>query len=105
LMLAPPAGPRPMIGIETSRPGGWRAAVIGPDGSLLEAAIVREDPSAKPGEELTEQAAEAEQSAEDGAAEAPDEAPATQEEPAEESAPAAEAESVAEAASVEQPVP
>ncbi|MEZ5360783.1 MAG: Tex-like N-terminal domain-containing protein [Bryobacterales bacterium] len=43
LMLASPAGPRPMIGLETNRPGGWRAAVIGPDGSLLEAAIVRPD--------------------------------------------------------------
>jgi protein Tex len=44
LLLAPPAGPIPTIGIETGRPGGWRAAVIGVDGEVLEAAIVRADP-------------------------------------------------------------
>jgi transcriptional accessory protein Tex/SPT6 len=59
LMLAPPAGPRAMIGLETNRPGGWRAAVIGLDGSLLEAAIVREDPAAKPAEETAEMPQEA----------------------------------------------
>ena len=51
LMLAAPAGPRPMIGLETTRPGGWRAAVIGADGALLEAAIVREDPAKASDEE------------------------------------------------------
>ena len=50
LLLAPPAGSRPIVGLETNRPGGWRAAVIGPDGELLEAAIVREDPNAEPAE-------------------------------------------------------
>ena len=51
LLLAAPAGPRTIVGLETNRPGGWRAAVIGADGALLEAAIVREDPDAKPAEE------------------------------------------------------
>jgi uncharacterized protein len=57
LMLAPPAGPRPMIGLETNRPGGWRAAVIGADGALLEAAIVREEPSSSAEDEADEKPA------------------------------------------------
>jgi transcriptional accessory protein Tex/SPT6 len=40
-LLAPAAGPLPVIGLETSRPGGWRAAVVAADGSFLEGAIVR----------------------------------------------------------------
>ncbi len=47
LMLAAPAGPRVMIGLETNRPGGWRAAVIAADGALVEAAIVRAEPEAE----------------------------------------------------------
>ena len=39
-LLAPPAGPVPTIGLETGKPGGWRAAVVGADGKLLAAAIV-----------------------------------------------------------------
>ena len=87
LMLAPPAGPRPMIGLETNRPGGWRAAVIGPDGSLLEAAIVREDGPEQASGEQREAANEEEDSSGD-------------DEPAEKTAdetPAAEAEAEAEA--------
>ena len=40
-LMSPPAGPMPVIGLETSRPGGWRAAVVAADGSFLEGAIVR----------------------------------------------------------------
>ena len=40
LLLAPPAGPITVIGLETGRRGGWRAAVVGPDGEFLEGAIV-----------------------------------------------------------------
>jgi len=39
-----PAGGTPVIGLETSRPGGWRAVVVGADGEVLEHAVVREDP-------------------------------------------------------------
>lgn len=39
-----PAGATPVIGLETSRPGGWRAVVVGADGEVLEHAVVREDP-------------------------------------------------------------
>jgi transcriptional accessory protein Tex/SPT6 len=42
MLLAPPAGPLAVIGLETGRRGGWRAAVVGPDGSFLEGAIVHE---------------------------------------------------------------
>ena len=68
LLLAPPAGPIPTIGIEMGRPGGWRAAVIGANGELLEAAIVKADPreeakgkdgAAQPQEEKEENAATA----------------------------------------------
>jgi len=41
VLLSPAAGPLPVIGLETSRPGGWRAAVVAADGSFLEGAIVR----------------------------------------------------------------
>ncbi len=40
LLLMPPGGQVAVIGLETNRPGGWRAAVIGPGGEFLEAAIV-----------------------------------------------------------------
>ena len=40
-LMSPPASPMPVIGLETSRPGGWRAAVVAADGSFLEGAIVR----------------------------------------------------------------
>ena len=39
-LKSPPAGPITVIGLETGRPGGWRAAVVGPDGGFLEGAIV-----------------------------------------------------------------
>ena len=39
-LLAPPAGPVATIGLETGKPGGWRAAVVGADGKFLAAAIV-----------------------------------------------------------------
>ena len=40
-LMSPAAGPMAVIGLETSRPGGWRAAVVAADGSFLEGAIVR----------------------------------------------------------------
>jgi transcriptional accessory protein Tex/SPT6 len=40
LLMAPPAGPITVIGLETGRRGGWRAAVVGPSGEFLEGAIV-----------------------------------------------------------------
>jgi protein Tex len=40
LLIAPPGGRIPVLGLETNRPGGWRAAVVGADGQFLEAAIV-----------------------------------------------------------------
>ena len=44
VLSTPPAGAAPVIGLETNRPGGWRAVVIGANGEVLEHAIVREDP-------------------------------------------------------------
>ena len=43
LLLTPAAGPIPVIGLETGRSGGWRAAVVGADGSFVEGAIVSQD--------------------------------------------------------------
>jgi uncharacterized protein len=40
LLMAPPAGPITVIGLETGRRGGWRAAVVGPAGEYLDGAIV-----------------------------------------------------------------
>lgn len=45
-LMQAPAGAKVVIGLEVSRPGGWRAAVIGAKGELLEAAIVKADPAA-----------------------------------------------------------
>lgn len=45
-LMQAPAGAKVVIGLEVSRPGGWRAAVIGAQGELLEAAIVKADPAA-----------------------------------------------------------
>ena len=42
-LLTPPAGPVPTIGLETGKPGGWRAVVVGADGNFLAAAIVHGD--------------------------------------------------------------
>jgi transcriptional accessory protein Tex/SPT6 len=50
LLLAPPAGPITVIGIETGRRGGWRAAVVGPGGEFLEGAIVYTPQSERSGE-------------------------------------------------------
>ncbi|MCB9384677.1 MAG: helix-hairpin-helix domain-containing protein [Bryobacterales bacterium] len=110
LMLASPAGPRPMIGLETNRPGGWRAAVIGPDGSLLEAAIVRPDEAEEAAEaqqdETQQDEPQADESAEATEAEASEGEAATeassQDQPASEEAPA-EAPVVAEAAPAPEP--
>ncbi len=44
-LLAPPAVGLRIVGIETGRPGGWRAALIGPQGELLDSAIVRDGDS------------------------------------------------------------
>ena len=43
LLLTPAAGPIPVIGLETGRSGGWRAAVVGADGGFVEGAIVSQD--------------------------------------------------------------
>ena len=43
LLLTPAAGPIPVIGVETGRSGGWRAAVVGADGNFAEGAIVSQD--------------------------------------------------------------
>ncbi len=40
LLLTPAAGAIPVIGLETARSGGWRAAILGADGSFVEGAIV-----------------------------------------------------------------
>ena len=40
VLKSPPAGRITVIGLETGRSGGWRAAVVGPDGSFLDGAIV-----------------------------------------------------------------
>ncbi len=47
LLLMPPGGRFAVIGLETNRPGGCRAAVIGPDGQFLEAAIVGDSEPAR----------------------------------------------------------
>ena len=104
MLLAPPAGRKPVIGIETGRPGGWRAAVIGPDGQLLEAAIVKPDPNRRTRDEQEEsaqdQAEDVEAKQDESSA---DEASAETESNSDEStAPAAEA--AAELASQEEPV-
>lgn len=44
-LLTPPAVGLRIVGIETGRPGGWRAALIGPQGELLDSAIVRDGDS------------------------------------------------------------
>jgi protein Tex len=77
LLIAPPGGRIPVLGLETNRPGGWRAAVVGADGRLLEAAIVggAEEPANKPAEgpapstaagETSDAAAEAKAEAKEG---------------------------------------
>src|SRR5690606_8582928 len=110
LLLAPPAGPIPTIGIEMGRPGGWRAAVIGANGEVLEAAIVKPDPrdeakgkdgaDAAPSQEATEEnAAEASSQAEPDVSTQPAAEEKVAEEPPVEQAaePVAEAESETEA--------
>ena len=58
----PPAGRITVIGLETGRSGGWRAAVVGPDGGFLEGAIVYRPEGAEARSDNPEA------SAEDGAA-------------------------------------
>ncbi len=43
ILMAPPAGPIGVAGIETGRAGGWRAAVINADGEFVEGAIIHRD--------------------------------------------------------------
>ena len=62
LLMAPPAGPTTVVGLETGRRGGWRAAVVGPAGEFLGGAIVY----TPEGERSHENAAEAEQPQEAG---------------------------------------
>ncbi len=45
-LLSAPATGLTIAGIETGRPGGWRAAVVNPDGGLVACAIVKPDESA-----------------------------------------------------------
>lgn len=45
-LLAPPAHGFRILGLETSRPGGWRAALIDSDGKLIDYAIIRDENSA-----------------------------------------------------------
>ncbi len=73
-LLAPPAGSVPTIGLETGKPGGWRAAVVGADGKLLAAAIVH----GREPEAAAEAATAADsQAGESGAAAGKDESAAT----------------------------
>lgn len=76
-LMQAPAGAKVVIGLEVSRPGGWRAAVIGAQGELLEAAIVKADP-AGPGRNTD--ALEADSAAEDEG-DSPEESSAAQIEP------------------------
>jgi transcriptional accessory protein Tex/SPT6 len=64
LLMTSPAGPMTVIGLETGRRGGWRAAVVGPDGSFLDGAIVY----MPEGERPQETGPEAEQHEQGGAA-------------------------------------
>ncbi|MDA1312712.1 MAG: S1 RNA-binding domain-containing protein [Acidobacteria bacterium] len=53
ILMAPPAGPIGVAGIETGRPGGWRAAIISADGEFVEGAIIQHEgrEESKPGRE------------------------------------------------------
>lgn len=44
-LLGAPATGLTIVGLETSRPGGWRASVVNPDGELVACAVVRSDGS------------------------------------------------------------
>ncbi len=43
ILMAPPAGPIGVVGLETGRTGGWRAAVINAGGEFVEGAIIHRD--------------------------------------------------------------
>ena len=43
ILMTPPAGRIGIVGLETGRPGGWRAAVINADGEFVEGAIIHRD--------------------------------------------------------------
>lgn len=43
ILMTPPAGRIGVVGLETGRPGGWRAAVINPDGEFVEGAVIHRD--------------------------------------------------------------
>ena len=47
ILMTPPAGSMGIVGLETGRPGGWRAAIISPEGEFVEGAIVHRDGHAK----------------------------------------------------------
>lgn len=46
MLLAPPARGLTIVGLETGRPGGWRAAVVTPDGEIAAHALVRSEQTA-----------------------------------------------------------
>ena len=86
-LLAAPATGLTIVGLETSRPGGWRASVVNPDGELVECAIVRSDgagpgdkPSASGGPNDGAQVA-ATDTPQESAAPAADEAPVVEQNP------------------------
>jgi transcriptional accessory protein Tex/SPT6 len=87
LLIAPPGGRIPVLGLETNRPGGWRAAVVGADGQFLEAAIVggTEEPADRPpeGQVSSEAAAETSHASEAKADETDGESTPPQQEEAE----------------------
>jgi len=66
LLITPPAGPMALIGLETGRPGGWRAAVVGANGEFITGGVVEgtgEQKGSGGGEQKEEKSG-----AEDGAA-------------------------------------
>ena len=88
VLMTPPAGPIGVLGLETGRPGGWRAAVINSQGEFVEGAIVHREgglpetaANGKPAD--SEPQAKAEEGADVATAEAApsEDAPATAEAP------------------------
>lgn len=43
ILMTPPAGRIGVVGLETGRPGGWRAVVINADGEFVEGAVIHRD--------------------------------------------------------------
>ena len=78
VLMTPPAGRVGVVGLETGRPGGWRAAVINSEGEFVEGAIVHREgglpessTNGKPEESASE--SKPEQEASDAPAEKPTE--------------------------------